>query len=143
MSLSNKLINEARSYVGTQFRHQGRSKKSGVDCVGLIIGVARAVIPDFTFDFTVYDRDPDGHTLMRLANENMTEVPVGEAKHGDIFIMFYMNPSWPCHVAFIATDKGGINVIHAASMRGKVVEHILSPDWRKKVKAAFRFDGAK
>ncbi len=141
MLLSNVIIREARTYLGTRFRHQGRDRKSGVDCAGLILVVANAVVPGFKFDFTTYNRYPDGTTIMRLALENMEKIPIERAGHGDIFVMFDVDPAWPCHLAFVTTDKRSLQVLHAAAMRRKVVEHILSPDWKQKINAAFRFKG--
>ena len=38
------IINQARTWLGTKYHHQGRLKKSsrgdgGVDCIGLVIGI--------------------------------------------------------------------------------------------------------
>ncbi len=35
------IIRTARSYIGTPFHHHGRLKNIGVDCLGLLIGVAK------------------------------------------------------------------------------------------------------
>jgi cell wall-associated NlpC family hydrolase len=33
------IVDTARGWLGVPYRHQGRRKDKGVDCVGLIIGV--------------------------------------------------------------------------------------------------------
>lgn len=38
-----RIVAEARSWIGTPFAHQGRKKGQGVDCLGLLIGVAAAL----------------------------------------------------------------------------------------------------
>lgn len=55
-----RIITEARRWVGTPYHHQGRVS-AGIDCAGLIIVVGRALgffAPDF--DVTHYGRNPTG-----------------------------------------------------------------------------------
>ena len=37
----NDIVTEARTWVRTPYHHQARLKGVGVDCAGLVIGVAR------------------------------------------------------------------------------------------------------
>ncbi|MFP3017550.1 MAG: hypothetical protein ACEY3E_01265 [Candidatus Tisiphia sp.] len=89
---------EARTWLGTKYHHQGRLKKSyasngGVDCIGLIMGVAmelRLVGADgkllAKFDETSYSPHPDGVRLkqfldLHLKNfeEDKSTISTGEA----------------------------------------------------------------
>ena len=57
-----QIIATARTWLGTNFHHQGRIKNVGVDCIGLIIGVAAelgVVLPDRQN----YARQPDESEL--------------------------------------------------------------------------------
>ena len=57
------LLTEARSWLDTPYHHQGRLKGVGVDCIGLIIGVAHALnLSEF-----------DTHDYARIPNANMLE----------------------------------------------------------------------
>ena len=38
-----KIIKEARNWLGTPFHHQASRKNIGCDCIGFIIGIARAL----------------------------------------------------------------------------------------------------
>ena len=43
-SLNSLIVDQARTWIGTKYHHQGRLKKSaqgngGVDCIGLLIGI--------------------------------------------------------------------------------------------------------
>lgn len=51
------IVDEARSWVGTPFRHQARIKGLGVDCVGLLVGVGE-VLGLEVYDQTGYGRQP-------------------------------------------------------------------------------------
>ena len=42
-AMSSRIVREARSWIGTPYRHQGALKHAGADCLGLIRGVYRAV----------------------------------------------------------------------------------------------------
>jgi cell wall-associated NlpC family hydrolase len=41
MTLAERIVAEAETWLNTPFRHQGRLKGQGVDCVGFISEVAR------------------------------------------------------------------------------------------------------
>ena len=70
-----RVVTVARSWIGTPFHHLARVRGAGVDCIGLVIGVARelALVPA-DFDVQGYAETPDGRTLMRLAAMHMTEI---------------------------------------------------------------------
>ncbi|MBL0320066.1 MAG: hypothetical protein IPP74_12385 [Alphaproteobacteria bacterium] len=40
MTSNQKIISQARTWLGTPFHHQARLKGKGCDCLGLIVGVA-------------------------------------------------------------------------------------------------------
>jgi cell wall-associated NlpC family hydrolase len=136
-----RIVQTARSFLGVKFRHQGRSKEKGVDCAGLIICVGKAVVPGWTFDFTAYHRYPANDLMMRLCTSTLDRIPYAAAQHGDVLLLFDVEPSWPCHVGILATDKVEPHIIHALCPRRKVVEHAISEDWKRKIKSAFRYRG--
>ncbi|MFZ7338164.1 hypothetical protein ACLS0R_18210, partial [Comamonas jiangduensis] len=58
------VVAAARRCIGTPYHHQARKPGIGLDCVGLVICVARqigAVAPDW--DVRGYSRVPDGFAL--------------------------------------------------------------------------------
>ncbi len=62
----NLVMEIARSWVGTKFHHQGRRKNVGVDCIGLIVGVAQELGLNVE-DKTDYAREPkDGELKAAL-----------------------------------------------------------------------------
>jgi cell wall-associated NlpC family hydrolase len=135
----NATVQAARSYLGTPFHHQARLKGLGVDCVGLVICVARALsIVAPGFDVGGYQREPDGHSLLRHLSERLLPVARADMAPGDVVCVAFDNH--PDHVGFLGDyPGGGLSIIHASSKHGRVVETRLmfTPDMR--FVSAFRF----
>lgn len=118
-----QVIDEARAWVGVPFLHQGRSRQ-GVDCIGLIIVVAKdlGLVPA-EFDSRNYGRAPgDGRLLVEIA-ERCAEVTVAEPA---TLVVIRWNRD-PFHVAICT----GPTLIHSNSTVGKVVEHGYRHPWPK------------
>jgi cell wall-associated NlpC family hydrolase len=129
-----RIVQQAREYIGVPFLHQGRSKR-GVDCVGLVVRVAQDLGLS-RYDFTEYGMDPNLSQFMRVlrACPDWERIPITDRQSGDVLVLAL---NVPCHVA-IYTGSG---VIHAMSLRGKVCEHRLTSDWKRKVRECYRFKG--
>lgn len=128
------VVEKAREYLGTPFVHQGRLKGVGVDCVGLLTGVARELGISQRDDRT-YARQPDGEKLLRVLREEMDEVPLEEARPGDVAVFWISRRTRrPQHIA-ILSDVG---MIHTYADVGRVVETNVGR-WRRRTCAVFRF----
>ena len=128
------VLDEARTWLDTPFHHQGRLKGVGVDCIGVIIGVAHALgISDFnTVD---YGRIPNGNMLRALLEQNMLSVPIWDSRPGDIGLFTFERE--PQHVA-IFTDTG---LLHSYQQVKKCVEHSFLTPWPQRLVAVFRYQG--
>ena len=142
MTTRQQIIDEARTWLGTPFHHQGRLKGVGADCAGVVDGVARA----FGFSGNVpvnYGRQPDCKAMKAVLNEHMDPIPVAEATLADV--LWFAFDGDPQHVGII-TDIG---ILHSYSLRshlsgleaGRCVEHRLNDLWRKRIRGAWRFRG--
>lgn len=128
------LLVEARTWLNTPYRHQGRIKGDAVDCIGLVIGVTRALgIMDV--HVSGYDRRPDG-TLKDRVDTYLEPVSLHSAQPGDVLLFGIEHR--PAHVG-ILTENG--HLIHAFATNRKVVEHVLDDRWRGMVIAAYRIPG--
>lgn len=117
------VVAAARAWLGTPFHHQGRLQGVGVDCVGLVIGVARTlglVAPDFNVE--AYPRMPDGKSLMHLVHLHMRGLAVDEAMQpGDVVVVRF--DADPQHLGILGNYRhGGLSIIHAAAEPGRVIE---------------------
>ncbi len=148
MPLSDKIVTQARTWLGTKYHHQGRLKKSsnhngGVDCLGLIIGVLNELqIKDSNgkllseYDEINYSNLPDGKRLKAKLNNYLKEIPKQNIKLGDIALLRFANN--PQHTAFIGEIEGQLTLIHCYLSSGKVVEHRINENWRKRIVAIYR-----
>lgn len=124
----------AREWLGTPWHHQGRLKGVGVDCAGVVLGVARDLGLS-EFNMTGYGHRPDGRELEALCYSHMTPVPPADARPGDVLLIEVDNQ--PQHLA-IVTDAG---MVHAYAPLRRVVEHRLDDAWTARIVAAFRMPG--
>lgn len=139
------IVQEARSWIGTRYQHQGRAKGVGVDCIGLVGGVAAAVgVPNAAEWFADramhnYARTPDRAMLMRACERFFDAVPLPAARSGDV-LLFALQEQ-PRHFA-ILVDEHRQRIVHAYALLAarRVVEQGL-PVARATVIGAYRFKG--
>lgn len=143
-----EILAEAETFVGAVFRHQGRSRETGVDCAGLIEEVGRRFGLVHGHTWTNYPRLPDGETLMRVVRQHADQKEWQVWKPGDFIVLKDMALDWPTHMAllyeYLPAKSGRERVpglIHAAARQKKVVKHRMPPDWRSKVVGVFEYRG--
>lgn len=133
------LIAEARTWVGTPFAHQARSRGVGVDCIGLIVGAVQGcgLAVDDRAD---YARTPHAGELARELGAQLERIEVSDAAPGDVVLIAWRRA--PMHVGWL-TDypHGGLALLHAIETIGRVVEHRLDDGWRRLIVAAYRVPG--
>lgn len=129
------VLAEARTWLGTPFRHQGRVKGVGVDCLGLVVGVGRSLGLSQA-DGTGYPRQPDGRALLSGLDAAYVPLPLGQQRAGDILVLRIRRE--PQHLALV-TERGGMIHVHAAV--GRVVETGLDAGWAARLVAAYRYPG--
>lgn len=122
MTTRQQVYECAQTWIGTPFHHQARLKGVGVDCLGLIIGVARELqLIAQDFDFTGYPRYPDGKTLLGIALKHMTLIRREEQQPGCIVVVAF--ETHPQHFGILGNYRhGGLSMLHASSDHGRVTE---------------------
>jgi NlpC/P60 family putative phage cell wall peptidase len=133
-----QVVAAARSWLGTRWHHQGRVKGAGVDCAGLVIGVARELgIADV--DFANYSRFPVGRTLRDVCGLYMTRINPEDVQPGDVLLMAFVTE--PQHLAIVAEFDGRPTIIHAFADARGVVENDLAEPWISRIRGAYRMPG--
>lgn len=146
------IIAEARSWIGTPWRHQARVKGVGCDCAQLVIAVGTAlgivtVPPEEWQRFSAYGRTPNP-THMRAALEAfMVEIAAADAQPGDVMWLEW-RADLPMHLAILSEADGRATMIHAVATAcsstfptGKAVEHGFTAEWPGMVSSWWRYPG--
>ena len=132
---------EARTWLGTPYRHQASLKGVGCDCLGLVRGVWRAFygaepepMPAYTPDWA----EAGGReTLAGAARRHLEPIDLADAGAGDV-VLFRWRDGLPAKHAGILVDAS--RFVHAHD-GAAVAEAALSPWWRRRLALAFRFPG--
>ena len=133
------IVAEARSWLGTPYRHQASLKHIACDCIGYCAGVAANCGVREAAAWAAdqrrgsYARSPDVAMLRAAAGDYLDEIPRADAGAGDLFLMRLRR--LPQHFAICA----GETILHAYASVGRVVEHRLDDVWRRRIIAAYRF----
>jgi NlpC/P60 family putative phage cell wall peptidase len=144
MTIANDIVSHARAWVGTPFHHQARLKGKGCDCLGLVVGVVDELglkdkngVQLAAYDEVTYSREPDGAYLTEKLTGLLFEVPVEEARSGDLGL-FKVREN-PQHLAILSDYEGTLGMIHSFAPARRVVEHRLDDDWKLRILKVFRW----
>ncbi len=142
MTTAEKIVAEARQWIGTPYHHQASLKGVGCDCLGLIRGVWRALygdepeaLPPYTPDWAEARGD---ETLLAAATRHLCAIDRAEAGAGDVALF-----RWRAHLPakHCAVLTGPATMIHAHELT-PVAEVPLGPWWQRRMVATFRFPDA-
>lgn len=132
----------AKKMIGTPFARHGRVVGVGLDCVGVIIVIARECgsVPS-NWDFDGYRLNTADGTLERKLGEFLEEIPPAEAAPGDvaIFKLRRRRPQSSFSHAGILSSRG---LIHACMSTKVVAETAIRDEWKAKGWRAYRFKEA-
>lgn len=134
-----QIIQSARSWMGTPYRHQASRKGAGCDCLGLVRGVWREVygeepmpVPPYTPNWA---EETGEETLLNAAQACLSPIDNNAARPGDV-MLFRMSPKAPCkHVAILS---GPTTMIHAYWGRSVIESHLVSY-WSRRWVKSFAF----
>lgn len=133
---------DARAWLGTPFVHQASLRGVGVDCVGLVgaLGRDRGTPDGLAWagdrEAHAYGRVPNPRFLLTGAERFLDRIDPGLADVGDVVLMRFRDE--PQHFAVISRAEPPY-IIHASSMRGRVVENRLDDMWRRRIVRAYRY----
>lgn len=131
----------ARQYLGTRCVHQGRVKGVGVDCIGLVVCVAKDL------GLPVYEpkvcrgygrRAPptDKSQIIRYLDAQC--VKVEEPRLGDILVLWTnQTTKRPQHLAIVSLH----GMIHADTVHGKVSEVVMHESTIQHLCSVYSFPG--
>lgn len=136
----NEVVNEARCWIGTPYRHQASCRGVGADCLGLLRGVWRAQFVAEPEPLPAYSRDWDEaqgqEALWHAAHRHLRAKQIGAEAAGDVLLFRMRQGAVAKHIGIAAEVGGGASFIHAYSGHG-VVESALTAPWRRRIVARF------
>ena len=135
-----RVVQAARLWIGTPYRHQASTRGAGCDCLGLIRGVWREVhgeepapVPPYTPDWS----EPQGDERLWSAAARLLKP--GQGIPGDL-LLFRMRPNAVAkHLGILSAPDA---FIHSMSGHG-VLESPLSAPWAARIVARFDLEGAR
>lgn len=137
-----EIVEAARGWIGTPYRHQMSQKGAGSDCLGLLRGVWRETMGREPETPPAYSRDwsePQGtEALWEAAAKHLLVKEIDDEALGDILLFRMRDGSIAKHVG-VQTGTGEVpSFVHSYDRHG-VIESTLSEPWRRRIVARFRF----
>ena len=136
--LAQAVVAEARTWIGTPFRHRASVRGAGCDCLGLVRGVWRAVHGAEPTALPHYPEGWDsaeGEALL-LGLEALLPRAAAPGRAGDV-LLFQLQRGMPARHLGVQTDTPeGPRFVHAFIGHG-VVESALGGVWARRVVARF------
>ena len=132
-----RVVEVARPWIGTPYRHQGSRKGVGCDCLGFLRGVWRDLLgpepeapPPYTPDWAeLTGKEP----LLDAAARWL--VPTSGEAPGTVLVLRWSLGSAAKHCGVVSAEG---RMIHAYSGHG-TVESPLHESWRRRVAGRFLF----
>lgn len=131
-----EIVAAGRALLGTPFQHQGRTPGVAMDCGGVIVHLAKMM--GIEYDMQGYSRRPDGNKLIDVVDGALVRIPKDAYQPGDVICIRFMRD--PQHLALV-TDYGMLHAWQRVKTPAKVVEHLITDEWRKRIVAAWQFPG--
>ena len=137
--LQERVIAEARSWMGTPYRHQASLMGVGSDCLGLVRGVWRGIYgaePEALKPYSADWAEAGGaDALLEAARRNFIQKPIFDLADGDV-ILFRWKPSHAAkHLGILVSEHSFIHAYEGHS----VMISALVPQWRSRIAAVFSF----
>jgi len=138
IAIARAVIDETLTWLGTPYRHEGRRKGVGCDCIGLVLGVWQALYgaPAERPDPYAPDWDETGaERLLAGVGRHFREKTKDGMAAGDLLV-FRWRPHLPAKHAGILIGQD--RFVHA--YEGVAVSlSALVPQWRRRIAGVFAF----
>lgn len=137
-----RVVEAARLWIGTPYRHQASARGAGADCLGLVRGVWRdlhgsepAPVPPYGSDWS----EISGEERLWAAAARL--LGPGAGRPGDLLLFRMRAGAVAKHLGILSRAGDSPAFIHALSGHG-VVESPLSAPWAARMVARFDLEGA-
>ncbi len=133
-----RIVAEARLWIGTPYLHGAARRGAGCDCLGLVRGVWMALAGTEPEPVPAYPRHEarGGEVLCDAARRHLREIAPAEAGPGDLLLFRLRAGMAARHLGLLSGPPEAPRFIHAYEGHG-VVESPLTPPWRRRIAAGF------
>lgn len=135
--ISARVVEAARRWIGTPYRHQSSAMGLGADCLGLVRGVWRDLYgvepeqpPPYQRHAATFER-----TALLDATRRYFSSCDGQPQPGRL-LLFQIRHDQPVRHCAICTEPGAM--VHAIERRG-VREEAMSKFWMNRLHSVFQF----
>lgn len=138
--LRSQITTAARSFLGVPWRHQGRSRASGVDCVGLIyaVGDQLGLLPPEGVHIPPYRTQPDA-SLLAYFDKYMDRIAPADAREGTAIVFTFGSSA---HHAGIVVNSSSRSIVHAYAAKHQVViDYLDSQSKGRRILRAYDYRG--
>ena len=132
------VVEAARAWLGTPYRHQAATLGAGCDCLGLLRGVWRTLygsepmaVPNYRADW----RDVSHADALQAAAQSLLLSAGGPPRAGQVLLFRLHSALPPKHCGILVAPN---RFIHAQEQIG-VVEANLTESWARRVAGRFDF----
>ncbi len=136
-----EIVDCARRWIGTPYRHQAARRGAGADCLGLVRGVWREVyggeperVPAYSMDWS----EPQGDERLWAAATRHLVVKSGALRPGEVILFRMRAGAVAKHLGIVAAAGPRPSFVHAYARHG-VIESPLSAPWARRIVAVFEF----
>ncbi len=127
-----EVITELRTWIGTPWRHQGRRKGIGCDCLGVLVAAARAadrLPPGIRHD---YHRLPYKNLLQETLDRYLDRIEFEDAKIADMILLTQRGHEMGAHTGVLTPwrhegEGAPFGILHAMMETRAVSEHAFDP----------------
>jgi len=140
MVTRSNIVEVAKTYIGTPFHHLGRVKNIGIDCVGIILGVAEElnIVLIVHPEFKRYGKASKQRPLLEYMNEQFIKLERREV--GSIAVSWYdIQTKNPSHLGIVTP----IGMIHTNGHLKITIEEQWSPKWTTRTVGYYKYLGVK
>ncbi|MBX3581308.1 MAG: C40 family peptidase [Rhizobiaceae bacterium] len=133
------VVAEALSWVGTPYRHQASRKHVGCDCIGLVLGIWRALYGQPTELPEPYSSDWAEATgeerLLAGVRRHFVEKPMDHISAGDLLVFRWRSHLPAKHAGVLVEPTGFVHAYEGMA----VTLSPLVPQWRRRIAGVFAF----
>ncbi|MFV0334732.1 MAG: NlpC/P60 family protein [Tropicimonas sp.] len=141
--MQDQVVEIARGWIGTPYRHQASVKGAGADCLGLIRGVWRSLygaepeeVPGYSPDWSEASGE---ERLWQAAMRHLEpRFPVCAPEPGDVLLFRMCDAGVAKHLGIFSLCEGLPSLVHAYQGHA-VLESPLSRPLQRRIVARFAF----